>query len=91
MARSTGSRRNSLFWILSVVLVASMVCSYMAVFSPPRQATPTRTPPAPTRVLTRALPTWTPTPTPTAATTAVPVVAPGTLSPPERRTPSPTA
>jgi hypothetical protein len=80
MSRFSRRRRRKLFWILSLIVAGSMVCSLVATLAPPqRRARPT---PQPTRVI----PTWTPTftPTPRVATPAPP-----TLGAPEAPTEQP--
>ena len=67
-------RRQVTLWILSVVIVASMLCSYIIIIRPPRQ------PPIPTPVpdvteVSRATdtpPAATPTPTETATPSPTP-------------------
>ncbi|MBC7234555.1 MAG: metallophosphoesterase [Chloroflexi bacterium] len=65
MRRTKGARRQIYFWVLSVIVVASMICSYAVAFRPPRFAPP----PSPTPRPTILVPTWTPPaqPSPTLA------------------------
>jgi len=59
MKRGARSRRQGYLWILSLVVVGSMICSVVVMIRPPRTA------PTPTPRPTRLIPTWTPTPRPT--------------------------
>jgi len=63
MKRGLRSRRQGYLWILSLVVVASMICSVVVMIRPPRSA------PGPTPRLTTPIPTWTPTPRPTTTPT----------------------
>ena len=67
MRRASGQRRRAFLWILSLAIVASMICSFVITLRPPR-LTPRATP-KPTRVI----PTWTPTPIATAKPVPVPL------------------
>lgn len=78
MKRSMKRRRQILLWILSLVIAASMLCSFVVMLRPPAPR------PEPTPIPTRAIPTWTATPKPT------PTLLSATLAPPTRKT-EPTA
>ncbi len=63
MKRGLRSRRQGYLWILSLVVVGSMICSVLVMIRPPRTA------PTPIPRPTRLIPTWTPTPRPTVTLT----------------------
>ena len=71
MKRRSRTRRQSYLWVLSLIVVASMICSVLVMIRPPRYA------PQPTPRPTRVIPTW----TPTTRTSLTPTMAPPTLAP----------
>jgi len=64
MKRPAGSRRQKYVWILSLAVVASMICSVVVMIRPPTRA------PQPTPMPIRVIATWTPTPSPSPSCTA---------------------
>jgi hypothetical protein len=62
--RRTSSQRRLFLWILSIVIVASMICSLVVSLAPPRAPRATATP-APVMTIARA----TDTPVPEATVT----------------------
>ena len=84
MRRTYRDKRQVLFWILSVIIVLSMVCSFVTVLRP--------TPRAPEPTPTLRVPTRTPTPRPTlvAATPAPPAVTTEPSDVPTQSTPTAT-
>ena len=75
----SANRRPILLWVLSLTVVASMICSFVIMLRPPREPSPTSTP-RPTLTL--------PTATPSLEET---LVSPATAAPPPTRMPSPAA
>jgi predicted phosphodiesterase len=92
MKRPASKRTNPMLWLLSVIIVASMVCSLIVTVLPSQGSQgDTLPPPPPTRA-----PLWTPSPvppTPTPAPTATPeptaTPAPPTATPEPTPTPTP--
>jgi len=66
MKRPSRLRRRRYLWLLSLVVVASMICSTIVLIRPPRRA------PQPTPRPTRVIPTWTPTPRPSPSPSSAP-------------------
>lgn len=75
MKRASARMRRTFLWLVSLAVVASMICSFVITLRPPRPTL--RATPRPTRVI----PTW----TPTSEQTAKPVPAPITLALPTKR------
>jgi Icc protein len=69
MKRASARTRRTFLWLVSLAVVASMICSFVITLRPPRPI------PRATSRPTRVIPTWTPTPEPTGK----PVPAPVTL------------
>jgi hypothetical protein len=78
MRRAKRSRKQIFFWLLSVIVVVSMVCGSVAILIPPRQPEPI----TPTPVTPIVIPTWTPTATPDVG------LSPATPAPPQKQPPA---